>query len=222
MGGSTKAAEVQKFRNIVLPRLNYSRHGSVSSRHSVESVEGEGLEPCTICLEDYKEGDNVCWSHNRQCNHVFHQECIVEWLLRHDGCPVCRQDYLALEDLDHEGTQAEQPEYVERSFPENIPTDEVPPSTEETEDRSADEVPRVSWIRSIFRRQRIVEPRHQDELEQPEVHLPHFQRWLPSNHEESLVAFQDSESGREGEGDLSERNESHAAHPNVIDVVIVS
>jgi hypothetical protein len=49
-----------------------------------------------------------------------------------------------------------------------------------------------------------------------------FQPQLPSHYEESSVAIQDSESGREGEGNLSERNESHAAHPNVIDVVIVS
>jgi hypothetical protein len=183
---------------------------------------GEGLEPCVICLEDYEEGDNVCWSHNRQCNHVFHQECIVEWLVRHDGCPVCRQDFLALEDLDIESTGTEQPESLERPSAENRPTDEVQSPTAEIEDRSADEVPRVSWIRSVFRRQRIVEPRHQDESEHPEVRVSRFRPRLSSYYEESSVASQDSESVHGGEGDVSERNESRATRPNAIDVVIVS
>jgi hypothetical protein len=182
----------------------------------VESVDGEGLVPCAICLEDYEEGDNICWSHNRRCNHVFHQECIVEWLVRHDACPVCRQDFLSLEDLNNEGTWTEQPESVEEPSTENRPADEVPSPIEETEDRSVDEVPSVSWTRWIFCRQRIEEPRHQDVLDHPEVHIPHFRPRLPSYYEELSVVIQDLESAREGEV------ESRPARPNAIDVVIVA
>jgi hypothetical protein len=32
--------------------------------------------------------------------HVFDQECIVKWLCRQNGCPICRQDFLSLQDLD--------------------------------------------------------------------------------------------------------------------------
>lgn len=45
---------------------------------------------CSICLEAYKSGDEVCLSHNDDCDHVFHKDCIVSWLIQHDDCPNCR------------------------------------------------------------------------------------------------------------------------------------
>mmetsp|Transcript_28610 Transcript_28610/g.52256 ORF Transcript_28610/g.52256 Transcript_28610/m.52256 type:complete len:99 (-) Transcript_28610:196-492(-) len=53
------------------------------------------IEPCVICFSDYEEGDHVCWSRNTMCHHVFHRECVAEWLLRHDECPCCRLNYLS-------------------------------------------------------------------------------------------------------------------------------
>jgi hypothetical protein len=53
------------------------------------------LEPCAICLADYKEGDQICSSKNVNCSHSFHEKCIFEWvLLRPHACPCCRQNYL--------------------------------------------------------------------------------------------------------------------------------
>ena len=49
---------------------------------------------CTICFNCYEPGDEICWSNNPQCNHVFHKDCIEEWLLRHDECPCCRLNYM--------------------------------------------------------------------------------------------------------------------------------
>lgn len=57
---------------------------------------------CAICLNEYKDGEAVCWSHNANCNHVFHRECIIKWLLHHDECPCCRHSFLSLEDVDEE------------------------------------------------------------------------------------------------------------------------
>jgi hypothetical protein len=51
---------------------------------------------------------------------------------------------VAFEDLDNEGIWVEQHEFVEQLFAENKPTDEVPSSTEETDDRSLDETSCVS------------------------------------------------------------------------------
>ena len=49
---------------------------------------------CAICLNEYEDGEEICWSSNRKCNHVFHHSCIAEWLLQHDECPYCRKAYL--------------------------------------------------------------------------------------------------------------------------------
>ncbi|KAL9190280.1 hypothetical protein ACHAXT_007491 [Thalassiosira profunda] len=53
-------------------------------------------ETCSICLEPYREHDEVSWSKHRNCAHAFHTACITSWLrneLRND-CPYCRGPYL--------------------------------------------------------------------------------------------------------------------------------
>jgi len=49
---------------------------------------------CPICCHDYAKGDDVTWSKNEQCCHAFHTDCIMEWLMNHDDCPLCRNNYL--------------------------------------------------------------------------------------------------------------------------------
>ena len=46
-------------------------------------------EQCSICLLDL--GTTV---QTLRCNHVFHQECIAQWLPEHQTCPICRQRHL--------------------------------------------------------------------------------------------------------------------------------
>jgi hypothetical protein len=43
---------------------------------------------CPICMEGLELGDAVSWSPNEECSHVFHHECIKEWLLKHVECPL--------------------------------------------------------------------------------------------------------------------------------------
>mmetsp|Transcript_17533 Transcript_17533/g.25108 ORF Transcript_17533/g.25108 Transcript_17533/m.25108 type:complete len:281 (+) Transcript_17533:66-908(+) len=49
---------------------------------------------CSICLDDYVIGEEVCWSQNPDCYHAFHKDCIIAWLMEHKDCPVCRREYL--------------------------------------------------------------------------------------------------------------------------------
>jgi hypothetical protein len=30
----------------------------------------------------------------RQCHHLYHRSCLLEWLGRHASCPLCRTDVL--------------------------------------------------------------------------------------------------------------------------------
>jgi hypothetical protein len=50
---------------------------------------------CPICLEIYRLGDTICISKVAECDHVFHQACVSEWLSKHDQCPLCRIDLMS-------------------------------------------------------------------------------------------------------------------------------
>ena len=62
---------------------------SSSSRRNLDCTEN-----CPICWEGYKVGEKVCWSMNEECHHAFHFDCMVNWLVDHDHCPLCRSPYL--------------------------------------------------------------------------------------------------------------------------------
>jgi hypothetical protein len=63
-----------------------------------ESDRGESI--CAICLNEYKEQEEICWSQNPDCEHCFHHKCIEIWLARHDECPCCRNSYLVSGDVE--------------------------------------------------------------------------------------------------------------------------
>ena len=71
------------------------------------AVDGDSDQPlCSICLCPYAPGDIVCWSSNPGCHHLFHAECMSQWLMKHDDCPQCRQDYLGGETDSEEGSES--------------------------------------------------------------------------------------------------------------------
>jgi hypothetical protein len=49
---------------------------------------------CAICLSHFKPHQLVCESNNLSCGHVFHQDCMMGWLMKHRICPLCREVYL--------------------------------------------------------------------------------------------------------------------------------
>jgi len=73
---------------------------------------------CAICLVEYTLSERVCWSSNPNCTHVFHEDCILQWLImlgrkrsrrqsfsRNPSvkkllnyelcCPCCRRDFVS-------------------------------------------------------------------------------------------------------------------------------
>ena len=49
----------------------------------------EDAQSCTVCMDDYSEagGDEI---RTLPCMHVFHKDCIDEWLARNSTCPICK------------------------------------------------------------------------------------------------------------------------------------
>ncbi|CAL8994502.1 unnamed protein product [Prunus brigantina] len=58
--------------------------GGKRKRRRISVSEGES---CSVCMDEFEGGTNVACM---PCSHVFHSECIVNWLRQSHYCPVCR------------------------------------------------------------------------------------------------------------------------------------
>jgi len=109
------------YTHIVIPRSGVDINGnSIDGGDDAQNDNKEKREVpicCAICLSEYEVEDKVCWSCNSNCTHVFHRECIVQWLVavgrRKSSmqrfpdspsekklmnypleCPCCRQEFI--------------------------------------------------------------------------------------------------------------------------------
>lgn len=62
--------------------MKQQKHMSFASRSSSQDV-----EPCCVCQEEYMDGDDLGIL---DCGHEFHTDCIKQWLLQKNLCPVCK------------------------------------------------------------------------------------------------------------------------------------
>ena len=107
--GTSDQARSQ-YTHIVIP---YPGHGrDIESKREDDSNMREVPIFCAICLGEYTISEQVSWSSNSGCPHVFHRECITQWfltLLKSKShvevvaptptkleCPMCRQDFLVI------------------------------------------------------------------------------------------------------------------------------
>ncbi|CAJ1976165.1 unnamed protein product [Sphenostylis stenocarpa] len=49
---------------------------------------GKGTLECAVCLNEFEDTETLRLI--PKCDHVFHPDCIDEWLASHTTCPVCR------------------------------------------------------------------------------------------------------------------------------------
>ena len=100
---SETSQEIRKS-NLQRYKQNRSSAGDGVTMNGNEQHDGKNVasHTCAICLCEYQHGEEICWSSNTKCYHVFHKSCIHQWLLQHDECPYCRKAYLVDDDDDDE------------------------------------------------------------------------------------------------------------------------
>jgi hypothetical protein len=77
--------------NVRSPQRDGASEEEISSNTEVTEYSADDFPDqedakCVVCLGEYEEGDQL---RKLQCNHVFHVECVDEWLKRHKTCPLC-------------------------------------------------------------------------------------------------------------------------------------
>jgi hypothetical protein len=93
---SSSSGEAVEAPQPSAPPIDSSPASCVMGSDDCESLAGEEeMAGCAICLSHFKPQQLVCESNNSSCQHVFHKDCMVDWLTNHhDNCPMCREVYL--------------------------------------------------------------------------------------------------------------------------------
>mmetsp|Transcript_21127 Transcript_21127/g.42099 ORF Transcript_21127/g.42099 Transcript_21127/m.42099 type:complete len:319 (-) Transcript_21127:122-1078(-) len=63
--------------------------GGDASPNSQQNAGLQGQSLCSICLCDYDEDDCVVVL---PCKHIFHDDCLNQWIDNHHKCPLCNLD----------------------------------------------------------------------------------------------------------------------------------
>mmetsp|Transcript_28973 Transcript_28973/g.46861 ORF Transcript_28973/g.46861 Transcript_28973/m.46861 type:complete len:185 (+) Transcript_28973:785-1339(+) len=61
---------------------------------------------CPVCVEELRLHQDV---RKMPCKHIFHEDCLLSWLTKHNTCPMCRHELDTL-DLDYEELKREKME----------------------------------------------------------------------------------------------------------------
>lgn len=108
----------EEYTHIVILRPGVCSNGQESVTIKMNTREVPLF--CAVCLSEYEVNDEISWSSNSECTHVFHRECITQWLVAlgkkkssmqrfpdspsekkllnyNLECPCCRQDFIVRE-----------------------------------------------------------------------------------------------------------------------------
>jgi Ring finger domain len=88
--GDSVVAPIESILAAAQDHYTESTEEHISSR----STRSHSEPVCSICLDGYKTGETICRSKMNECHHIFHQECIVEWMIDNDVCPLCRTNLM--------------------------------------------------------------------------------------------------------------------------------
>jgi len=80
-------------------RLTQETQSTQVSPRVVEKIKTNTVDPnvltkgssCSICLEDFDETKDIVYL---DCQHIYHEDCIIEWINKDPSCPLCRTNSL--------------------------------------------------------------------------------------------------------------------------------
>lgn len=89
-----QVSRLQDYTSLSLGPQQGLSPGDINSLSGLTSISAGGCEEggdteCSICLNEFDEGDTVRRLTN--CGHCFHKSCIDLWLLRRADCPLCKR-----------------------------------------------------------------------------------------------------------------------------------
>ncbi|TEY27892.1 hypothetical protein BOTCAL_1078g00020 [Botryotinia calthae] len=90
--------ETTKFIVVEIRKSYRDRTRAINDMLPPVDVAILDFQKCGICIEPYAEATiplepNHEPSKMPKCGHVFGRDCIVEWLKKHDTCPMCRDEW---------------------------------------------------------------------------------------------------------------------------------
>lgn len=63
---------------------------SINNIDDIESIVGD----CSVCLDSLHNSKELI---QLVCGHIYHKECVYEWISRKNTCPNCRKSILSTE-----------------------------------------------------------------------------------------------------------------------------
>lgn len=86
--------ELVHEENIELPNRKFKNITEINNyfgnEFDLDVLSNESNKTCSICLNEMKQTDKL--RKMRDCEHIFHKDCIDNWLLIKSNCPYCRKD----------------------------------------------------------------------------------------------------------------------------------
>ena len=67
--------------------INSIRVIKVNKYDNIQLREDSSYDTCAICIETYSPEENV--STLQPCGHMYHEECIDNWMKKSVSCPLC-------------------------------------------------------------------------------------------------------------------------------------